>query len=150
MLKKCVCFLTRRPDPYSVLGIPVTATKEEIRKAYHRQALRFHPDSGKEGNAAKFNDIRDAYEALKDGKVSTPNMVNKTDGATGYTYEAPGSTTEGYVSGRTETYLRLFMILCFSYVILVFLTKSTSAKKEGSHEVQFDKIPFESVHQGDE
>lgn len=149
MFRKCHCFLTRRLDPYSILGIPVTATKEEIRKAYHRQALRYHPDSGKEGSSAKFNAIREAYEALKDGKASRPNVI-KRESTTGYTYETPGSTDEAYVSGRIARFLRFFMILCFSYVIVVLLTVHTMTKKERLNEVPFDKIPFESVHQGDE
>lgn len=51
------------PDPYLVLGIPPTATADEIRRAYQRAAARHHPDRG--GDVTKFQEVKAAYEALK-------------------------------------------------------------------------------------
>jgi DnaJ-class molecular chaperone len=52
---------------YARLGIPHTATHEEIRHAYHLAARKFHPDYNKDSNAVEiFLQIQEAYEILSD------------------------------------------------------------------------------------
>jgi DnaJ-class molecular chaperone len=51
-------------DYYSVLGVSRTASPEEIKKAYRKLAMRYHPDKG--GDATKFKEINEAYDTLKD------------------------------------------------------------------------------------
>lgn len=47
-----------------VLGLPATATKDEIKKRYRKLAMEHHPDKG--GDSTKFNQINEAYqEAIK-------------------------------------------------------------------------------------
>lgn len=56
-------------DYYQTLGIPKGSNEEEIKKAYRRMALRFHPDKNKDANAEeKFKEIAEAYEVLSDPK----------------------------------------------------------------------------------
>lgn len=58
------------PDPYRVLGVPRSATHQQIRRAYHQQAKELHPDKNP-GNAdaqRRFIDLQQAYETLKDGE----------------------------------------------------------------------------------
>ncbi|XP_043692063.1 chaperone protein DnaJ-like isoform X2 [Telopea speciosissima] len=56
---------SRRESPYAVLGVSPTATPEEIKRAYRKLALRFHPDVNKEANAQeKFMRIKHAYNTL--------------------------------------------------------------------------------------
>ncbi len=54
-------------DYYKILGVARDATQEQIKQAYRKVARKFHPDISKEANAeAKFKDIGEAYEVLKD------------------------------------------------------------------------------------
>ncbi len=56
-------------DYYEVLGVSKSASADEIKKAYRRLAMKFHPDRNKDdGEAAekKFKEAKEAYEVLKD------------------------------------------------------------------------------------
>ena len=56
-------------DYYKMLGIPKGSNEEEIKKAYRRMALKFHPDKNTDANAEdKFKEIAEAYEVLSDPK----------------------------------------------------------------------------------
>lgn len=56
-------------DYYKVLGIPRGASEDEIKKAYRKQALRYHPDKNKSPGAEdKFKEIAEAYDVLSDAK----------------------------------------------------------------------------------
>lgn len=55
-------------DYYKALGVPRTATEEEIRKAFRKLARQHHPDVAKDKRTAeeKFKEINEAYEVLGD------------------------------------------------------------------------------------
>lgn len=55
-------------DPYEVLGVPRTATAEEIRKAYRKLAKKLHPDlnPGDRSAEARFKEVSAAYDLLSD------------------------------------------------------------------------------------
>ncbi|KAF4323245.1 hypothetical protein BBO99_00003053 [Phytophthora kernoviae] len=55
---------------YETLGIEKTATEDEIKRAYRKLAIRFHPDKNldnKEEAETKFKEIGEAYSVLSDG-----------------------------------------------------------------------------------
>lgn len=58
-------------DYYQILGIPKDATDSEIKKAYRKLALKYHPDRGKEGDEQKFKEINEAYQILSDKQKRT-------------------------------------------------------------------------------
>ena len=59
-------------DYYSVLEVPRTATQDEIKKAFRKQAMKYHPDKVagageemREKATEKFRAINEAYEHIK-------------------------------------------------------------------------------------
>jgi len=61
-----------KKDPYKVLGIERTATDDEVKKAYRRMAMKYHPDKVanmsediRKNAEAQFREINEAYEDIK-------------------------------------------------------------------------------------
>ncbi|KAG7477063.1 hypothetical protein MATL_G00089260 [Megalops atlanticus] len=68
----CLSIKAMGKDYYKILGIPSGSNEDEIKKAYRKMALKFHPDKNKEANAEeKFKEIAEAYEVLSDPKKRT-------------------------------------------------------------------------------
>lgn len=56
-------------DYYGVLGLQKGANDDDIKKAYRKMALKYHPDKNKApGAEEKFKEIAEAYEVLSDKK----------------------------------------------------------------------------------
>src|SRR5690348_4573931 len=57
-------------DPYEVLGVPRTASADDIRQAYRKLARKHHPDlnPGDKAAEAKFKEINEANEVLSDAE----------------------------------------------------------------------------------
>ena len=56
-------------DYYAVLGVARDASDEDIRRAFRRKAMEFHPDRNKNPDAEdRFKEINEAYQVLSDSK----------------------------------------------------------------------------------
>src|SRR5260370_22969782 len=57
-----------KQDFYDILGVVKTANADELKKAYRKLAMQYHPDrnSGDRGAEQKFKDLSEAYDVLKD------------------------------------------------------------------------------------
>ena len=61
--------MTKR-DFYEILGLSKDATENDIKKAYRKLAMEYHPDrnAGNKGAEEKFKEASEAYEVLKDSQ----------------------------------------------------------------------------------
>lgn len=75
-----ICYAVER-DYYEILGVSKNASRDEIKKAFHALAKKYHPDANKSNPSAKrkFQEIRDAYE-VKFRFCKTPKKENSMIG----------------------------------------------------------------------
>lgn len=89
-------------DYYRTLGLSRGASGEDVRRAYRRQALRFHPDKNKEpGAEERFKEVAEAYDVLSDPKK---REIFDKYGEEGLKGGAPSSGPGGVPNGPTFTY----------------------------------------------
>ncbi|KAK1887461.1 Dynamin-1-like protein [Dissostichus eleginoides] len=67
----CILMITElilaKKDYYDILGVPKDATERQIKKAFHKLAMKHHPDKNKSPDAeVRFREIAEAYETLSD------------------------------------------------------------------------------------
>ena len=63
---------TSKRDYYEVLGVPRKASEEEVKRAFRKLALEYHPDRNKtDGAEGRFKEINEAYQVLSDAKKRT-------------------------------------------------------------------------------
>jgi molecular chaperone DnaJ len=91
-----------KKDFYQLLGVSRTATPEEIKKAYRKLAMQYHPDKNPENKKAeeKFKEISEAYEVLSDEQKRQNYDNFGHAGAQGNPFGGAGGFGGGFSSGR--------------------------------------------------
>lgn len=104
-------------DFYKILGIQKGANDDEIKKAYRKLALKYHPDKNKSAGAEeRFKEIAEAYEVLSDKKKrdiydqygeeglhgGAPNGAGGPEGGQQFTYEFHGDPRATFAQVRIQ------------------------------------------------
>ena len=84
-------------DPYQVLGIPSTATDEEVKKAYRNLARKYHPDNYHDNPQEdlaqeRMKEINEAYETIRPQRKAAQSGGQSYGGYT-------GGYSQGYNAG---------------------------------------------------
>ena len=105
-------------DPYQVLGVPSTATDEEVKKAYRDLARKYHPDNYHDNPLAdlaqeRMKEINEAYEAVQSQRKAQRSggysAGGQRYGGQGYGYQS--GYQNGYQGGYTSRYQRVRMAI---------------------------------------
>jgi molecular chaperone DnaJ len=99
-------------DYYEVLGLPRSASGEDVKKAFRKLAFQFHPDRNHDAGASdKFKEINEAYEVLSDtekraaydryGHSGTDNVYGR--GFEGFDMGGFGDIFDAFFGGTGKT-----------------------------------------------
>lgn len=100
-------------DPYAILGITPAASRDEVKRAFHKLAHQYHPDKPT-GNAEKFKQVSAAYAMLKDAKHSQQresaergaNTNSATHHSAPFNWGTFTHTTYGYTEEEIDAAIR--------------------------------------------
>ena len=127
-------------DLYKILGVSRNATAEDIKKAYHDLAMRYHPDHNSENPEAEyiFKKIKNAYEILYDATQREEydeqmNQSNMEDRSSKWHKKTDSQETEHQQTqseGRTNLSIHSLFSKYFQYDISKVFNKNYDFEKE--------------------
>ena len=94
-------------DPFSTLAIPRLSSLEEVKAAYKRLALRYHPDKAGKQSTAKFQEINAAYE-----KIIKNGSLNRQAGKSSGTGTTNSKQKKSQTAEREEGCTKLWNCSC--------------------------------------
>jgi curved DNA-binding protein len=84
-------------DYYKVMGVARDATEAQIKQAYRKLARKYHPDVSKEKDAeARFKEVQEAYEVLKDTEKRAAYDQLGSNWKTGEQFRPPPEWANGF------------------------------------------------------
>ena len=84
-------------DYYKVMGLARDANQDEVKRAYRKLARKYHPDVSKEADAeAKFKELGEAYEVLKDPEKRAAYDQLGANWKSGQEFKPPPNWDEGF------------------------------------------------------
>lgn len=84
-------------DYYKIMGLARDASQDEVKRAYRKLARKFHPDVSKEQDAeAKFKELGEAYEVLKDPEKRAAYDQLGANWKAGQDFKPPPHWDEGF------------------------------------------------------
>jgi hypothetical protein len=113
---------------YDVLGVPATASPEEVRRAYHERARLLHPDRA--GDARAMQDVNEAWRVLRDAgsraaydrTLAAPVRVHDADDPADWRYNRPTATSGdiGVSIARSLPWIAVLFVLGVIFVFTAF------------------------------
>ena len=116
-------------DYYGVLGVKKSTSTEEIKKAYRKLALKYHPDrnKGDKVSETKFKEASEAYHVLSDTKRRT-------------NYDQFGHAAFEGTGGRggfsNFDFSNIFQIFLAQILLMIFLKVLEEQGEEGEEDLQ--------------
>ncbi|KKQ73414.1 MAG: Heat shock protein DnaJ domain protein [Berkelbacteria bacterium GW2011_GWB1_38_5] len=106
-------------DYYEVLGVSKNASPDEIKRAYRKLALRYHPDKNKDhSNGERFKEINEAYQVLSNpqkkaqydqfGSSDNFNYDDQSNPFSGFSGQGGQSSGWGFSGGIGEIFEDFF------------------------------------------
>jgi len=93
----------RFKDYYQVMGVPRTASQDEIKRAYRKLARKYHPDVSKERDAEeRFKELQEANEVLKDPEKRAAYDQLGADWRQGQDFRPPPDWGKGFEFSSRE------------------------------------------------
>ena len=84
-------------DYYKIMGVKRDANQDEIKRAYRKLARKYHPDVSKEADAeARFKEVGEAYEVLKDPEKRAAYDQLGADWKAGQDFRPPPDWDQGF------------------------------------------------------
>jgi len=72
-------------DPYTTLGVKSDASDSDIKNAFRKLAVKYHPDRG--GDENKFKEINEAYDKIKTPEKRQQYEASKHFGGDGFSFQ---------------------------------------------------------------